>query len=141
MCGCSISHAPAAGTPSCGQDRAPFRRGAGPALGGRHHLILFAASGIPGEPEHVARLFPFTLAALLAGPSVAGVAMTVLVSGKGGLRELLARLVRWCVSARWWAAALLTGPVLVAAVLFGLPPSTPPTSFLAFTPRRTSRAW
>jgi uncharacterized protein len=83
-------------------------------------LILVAPSGIPGEPEHVARLFPFTLAALFAGPSVAGVAMTLLVSGKAGLREMRARLLRWRVGARWWAAALLTGPVLVAAVLFGL---------------------
>jgi uncharacterized protein len=83
-------------------------------------LILVAPGGIPGEPEDVARLFPFTLAALFAGPSVAGVVMTALVSGRAGLRELLARIGRWRVSAAWWAAALLTGPVLVAAVLFGL---------------------
>lgn len=83
-------------------------------------LMLVAPGGIPGEPEDVARLFPFTLAALFAGPSVAGVVMTALVSGRSGLRELLARLGRWRVGAAWWAAALLTGPVLVAAVLFGL---------------------
>jgi steroid delta-isomerase-like uncharacterized protein len=83
-------------------------------------LTLVAPGGIPGEPEDVARLFPFTLAALFAGPSVAGVVMTALVSGRAGLRELLARLGRWRVGAAWWAAALLTGPVLVAAVLFGL---------------------
>jgi hypothetical protein len=46
--------------------------------------------------------------------------MTALVSGKAGLRELLARGLRWRVSPAWWAAALLTGPALVAAVLFGL---------------------
>ena len=46
--------------------------------------------------------------------------MTALVSGRAGLRELLARIGRWRVSAAWWATALLTGPVLVAAVLFGL---------------------
>ena len=46
--------------------------------------------------------------------------MTALVSGRAGLRGLLARLGRWRVGAAWWAAALLTGPVLVAAVLFGL---------------------
>ena len=83
-------------------------------------LAVVAPGGIPGEPEDVARLFPFTLAALFAGPSVAGVVMTALVSGRAGLRELLARLGRWRVGAAWWAAALLTGPVLVAAVLFGL---------------------
>jgi len=83
-------------------------------------LMLVAPGGIPGEPEDVARLFPTTLAALFAGPSVAGVVMTALVSGRAGLRELLARLGRWRVGAACWAAALLTGPVLVAAVLFGL---------------------
>jgi len=81
-------------------------------------LMLVAPGGIPGEPEDVARLFPFTLAALFAGPSVAGVVMTALVSGRAGFRELLARLGRWRVGAAWWAAALLIGPVLVAAVLF-----------------------
>jgi membrane protease YdiL (CAAX protease family) len=80
-------------------------------------LTIVAPGGIPGEPEDVARLFPLTLAALFAGPSVAGVVMTALVSGRAGLRELLARLGRWRVGAAWWAGALLTGPVLVAAVL------------------------
>jgi uncharacterized protein len=83
-------------------------------------LILVAPGGIPGEPEDVARLFPFTLAALFAGPSVAGIVTTALVSGRAGLRELLARIGRLPVGAAWWAAALLMGPVLVAAVLFGL---------------------
>ena len=83
-------------------------------------LVLVLPGGIPGEPEHVARLFPFTLAALFAGPSVAGTVMTALVSGRAGFRELLARFGRWRIGAAWWAAALLTGPVLVAGVLFGL---------------------
>ena len=83
-------------------------------------LMLVAPCGIPGEPDDVARLFPFTLAALFAGPSVASVVMTALVSGRAGLRELFARVGRWRVGAAWWAAAILTGPVLVAAALFGL---------------------
>ena len=33
-------------------------------------LILVAPGGIPGEPEDVARLFPFTLAALFAAPAL-----------------------------------------------------------------------
>jgi uncharacterized protein len=68
----------------------------------------------------VERLFPLVLAALFAGPSVAGLIMTALVGGRAGLRDLLTRLLRWRVAGRWWAAALLTGPVLVAAVIFGL---------------------
>ena len=83
-------------------------------------LMLVGPGGIPGEPDDIARLFPFALAALFAGPSVAGIVMTAIVSGRAGFRELLARLGRWRVGAAWWAAAILTGPVLVAAVLFGL---------------------
>ena len=54
-------------------------------------LMLVAPGGIPGEPEYVALVFPFTLAALFAGPSVAGIVMTALVAGTAGLRELLTR--------------------------------------------------
>lgn len=83
-------------------------------------LILVGPGPIPGTPEQVERLFPFTLVALFAGPSISGVLMTALVSGRPGLRALLSRLLRWRVDARWYAAALLTGPVLVAAVLLAL---------------------
>jgi hypothetical protein len=83
-------------------------------------LVLVGPGHIPGTPDQVERLFPFTLVALFAGPSVAAVAMTALVSGRSGLRELRIRLFRWRVSTRWYAVALLTGPVLVAAVLFTL---------------------
>lgn len=81
-------------------------------------LILVAPGGIPGSPEQVQSLFPLTLVALFAGPSVAGLVMTALVSGRNGFRELRGRLLRWRVGARWYAAALLTGPVLVAAILW-----------------------
>lgn len=88
-------------------------------------LMLVAPGGIPGPPEQVERLFPFALVALFAGPGIAGVLMTALVAGRPGLRDLLWRLLRWRVSARWYAVALLLGPVLVAAVLFGLSLGSP----------------
>jgi membrane protease YdiL (CAAX protease family) len=83
-------------------------------------LALVAPGGIPGRPEDVDRLFTGALAALFAGPSVAGLVMTGLVGGTSGFRDLFARLRHWRVGAGWWGAALLTGPVLVATVLFGL---------------------
>lgn len=83
-------------------------------------LIIGGPGAIPGTAEQVPKLFPIVLLAWFAGPSISGVLMTGLVSGTPGLRDLFSRLVRWRVSARWYAAALLTGPVLVAAVLFGL---------------------
>ena len=50
--------------------------------------------------------------AMLVGPSVAGVLLTALVHGKAGLLEFRRRLVKWQVSARWYAVALLTAPLL-----------------------------
>jgi uncharacterized protein len=83
-------------------------------------LVVVAPTGIPGTPSDVERLFPLVLAALFAGPSMAGLTMTAVVGGRAGLRDLLTRLLRWRVAGKWWAVALLTGPVLVAGVIFGL---------------------
>jgi uncharacterized protein len=59
-------------------------------------------------------------AALLAGPSISGVLLTVLVDGRLGLRRLLSRLRRWRVGACWYAVALLTGPLVMVATVLGL---------------------
>jgi len=55
----------------------------------------------------------------LAGPSVAGVLLTGLVDRRAGLRRLLSRLRQWRVGARWYAVALLTGPLVICATVFG----------------------
>lgn len=62
---------------------------------------------------------------MLAGPAIAGLLLTVLFSGTAGLRELLSKLFRWRVGARWYAAALLPAPLLSAAVLFALSLTSP----------------
>ena len=70
-------------------------------------------------------LFPVAVLAMLAGPPVAGILLTVLSSGKAGLRALLSRLLRWRVGGRWYAVALLTAPLLELAVLLALSPISP----------------
>jgi membrane protease YdiL (CAAX protease family) len=64
-------------------------------------------------------------AALLAGPSIAGVLLTGLVDGRSGLRRLVSRLRRWRVGARWYAVALLTGPLVMGATVFVLSLASP----------------
>ena len=59
---------------------------------------------------------PFLVVAMLAGPSIAGLLLTALVSGRAGLRKLLSRLLRWRVEPRWYAVALLTAPVVFITV-------------------------
>jgi hypothetical protein len=44
-------------------------------------LVIGGPGGIPGTPEQFARLLPFAILALLAGPSLAGLLLTGLVSG------------------------------------------------------------
>jgi membrane protease YdiL (CAAX protease family) len=88
-------------------------------------LVLVGPNRIPGTTEDVERLFPFALMMQFAGPSIAGILMTGLVSGWAGLRELRSRLLRWRVGARWYAAALLPGPLIVAVVLFALSLASP----------------
>ena len=82
-------------------------------------LVIGGPSGLPGTPEHADRLMGVAFS-LMAGPSVAGPLLAGLVSGRAGLRDLLARLLRWRVSARWYAIAILTISLLVAAVFFAL---------------------
>ena len=83
-------------------------------------LMVVGPGDFPGTKEQFKTLLPFVAWAMLAGPSVAGILMTGLLHGREGLRELLSRLLRWRVGARWYAVALLTAPLLAAAVLFAL---------------------
>ena len=76
---------------------------------------LFSGTSWESDPR-----FLQAVQAMLAGPPVAGLVMTGLISGRVGLRDLLARLLRWRVGIRWYAAALVTAPLVQAAVLYGL---------------------
>ena len=83
-------------------------------------LLVVAPHGIPGTTEQTDRLFPYVYLAMLAGPSVAGILLTGLVHGRTGLRDLLSRLLRWRVGARWYAVALLAAPLVTLGLLLAL---------------------
>ncbi len=83
-------------------------------------LVVGGPKGFPGVPEQFETLLPFVAWAMLAGPSVAGILLTGIVYGRAGLRKLLSRLLRWRVSVRWYAVALLPAPLLAAAILLAL---------------------
>ena len=57
--------------------------------------------------------------AMLLGPCLAAVALTWMIGGKSGLKDLLSRMGRVRVPIRWYAT-LLIPPALVITVLFGL---------------------
>lgn len=83
-------------------------------------LAVVGPGRILGTREEFLRLFPIALPFLTLGPSVSGILLTAAVGGKPGLRDYRARLCKWRVGARWYAAALLTAPLYFAAVLFAL---------------------
>jgi membrane protease YdiL (CAAX protease family) len=82
-------------------------------------MVIGGLGGLPGTPEQADRLMGIAFS-LMAGPSVSGLVLTGLVSGRAGLRDLLARLLRWRVGGRWYAVALLTSPLLGTAVFLAL---------------------
>ncbi len=79
-------------------------------------LILAGPNGIPVAADQAVVLGM----ALLLGPSVSGILLTGLTSGRDGFRKLLSHLLRWRVSARWYAVALLTAPLSTVVVLLVL---------------------
>jgi len=83
-------------------------------------LILAGPNGLPGTPESTARLLPFAVVAIVAGPSVAGILLTGLVHGRTGLHELRSHLFKWRVGVQWYAVALLTAPILMTILLLAL---------------------
>lgn len=83
-------------------------------------LVIGGPGAIPGSGEQIERLTLPVLLALFAGPSIGGIVMTGIASGRAGVRELLSRLLLWRVSLRWYAAAILFAPFLVTTVLVAL---------------------
>lgn len=84
---------------------------------------IFLVLGPPGarsNGEFSEQLLLFAYMAMLAGPAIAGVLLTTILSGRAGLRDLASRLFKWRVAVRWYAAALFIAPVVISVVLFAL---------------------
>jgi membrane protease YdiL (CAAX protease family) len=79
-------------------------------------LVIGGPGAIPGNPEQVESRMLYAVLALFAGPSIAGLVMTGVVHGRAGYRDLLSRLVKWRVGVGWYAAALLTAPVVFIGI-------------------------
>src|SRR5215207_5062823 len=70
-------------------------------------LLVILAGGSGGIP----------MLAWVAGPPIAGILLTGLLYGRAGFRDLLRRMTRFRVGARWYAVALLTAPLYMTAIL------------------------
>lgn len=83
-------------------------------------LIAVGPGGIPANGEQSEILVVYAYVAMLVGPGVASILLIAILDGPAGLRELASRLLKWRVALRWYAVALLTAPLLTAAVLLAL---------------------
>jgi membrane protease YdiL (CAAX protease family) len=79
--------------------------------------ILGAPYGMPTTSEQFAKVWPIVFIPYFLGPSMAGLLLTGIVQGRAGFRELLSRMLKWRVSLRWYAVALLTAPLVVTPIL------------------------
>ena len=92
-------------------------------------------NGFPITEEQFETSGALVYVAMLVGPSGAGILLTGLLDGWAGFSELLSRLFRWRavsprrsagsrgpnrVGAHWYVFALLTAPLMIAAILLGL---------------------
>jgi uncharacterized protein len=80
-------------------------------------LLIVGPRGLPLSSERFESLGALVYIGILAGPCLAGILLTVLIDGKAGVRELLARLCRWRVGVRWYAVALVWPLVITVTVL------------------------
>jgi membrane protease YdiL (CAAX protease family) len=76
---------------------------------------LYSGTDWQSEPR-----FVLAVMGMLTGPTIASVLLTMLLSGRAGLRDLLGGLLQWRVNAKWYVVALLTAPLLTGVVLFAL---------------------
>jgi uncharacterized protein len=79
-------------------------------------------SGGPGRISSRPGDIPFMSLYLMtvSGPFLASILLTGLYGGKKGYRELLSRLCKWRVPAKWYVVALFAAPLSVFAALFAL---------------------
>src|SRR5512140_1292836 len=71
----------------------------------------FQASAL-GTPE-----LGLMFVCMLLGPSLSSLALTALLDGKQGLRELFARMRKWRIGFGWSAVVFLTVPLLSISIL------------------------
>lgn len=86
------------------------------ALSWGSFIVVIGPGEFLGTKEVSEGRMIFLLLTMLLGPSLAGILSTAFIYGRTGLRELLSRLLRWRVAARWYAVALLTAPFIYTAV-------------------------
>jgi membrane protease YdiL (CAAX protease family) len=82
--------------------------------------LVAAPEGFPIAKQKLDELGPMVYVGMLIGPSLSGLLLTALDSGKQGLRDLWAKLSKWRVGIHWYAIALLATPLAALIILLAL---------------------
>ena len=88
-------------------------------------LAVGGADGMQGTTPASDPRFAYALMAMLAGPSLTGLLLTTLLSGRAGLRQYVSRLREWRVDVNSYIAAILIAPVGMIATLVALSLASP----------------
>jgi hypothetical protein len=83
-------------------------------------LILAGPGGLPSKEQIPIEVFSIVFLAMIAGPSLTGIALTGIIDGRKGLRELLQRQMKWRVCACWYGAALFLIPLILIIIISSL---------------------
>lgn len=83
-------------------------------------LVICGFGGLPTTNEQFNTQLPVAIPAMLGGPSIAGILMTGIVSGKKGLRDLFSRVLKWRAHFKWYILALFTAPIVLIIPLLAL---------------------
>jgi membrane protease YdiL (CAAX protease family) len=81
-------------------------------------LVIGGWSGMAASAPTGDARFVYAVLAMLAGPTISSMLLTIILEGRNGVRALRLRLLTWRVSARWYATALLTAPLLWLMTIF-----------------------
>lgn len=76
-------------------------------------LLIVGGAGLQPAAARAMQSVLLVFLAMLIGPSLTGIALTVLLDGKPGLAELWARWRQWPMQPRWYVVALLTTTLLL----------------------------
>jgi membrane protease YdiL (CAAX protease family) len=95
-------------------------------------VVLYAYLQARGAPVDITQAGPVALLILFvadAFASAAGIVVTLVVGGKEGVKELFGRLNPRRAGGNWYAAAILTNPIVVTLVLVTLAATISPDFF------------
>jgi membrane protease YdiL (CAAX protease family) len=79
-------------------------------------LLIVGMDGLQPATSRAMQTVLLVFLAMLIGPSLTGSALTALLDGKKGVRELLARWRQWRVPPQWYAVALLPTTILLLVI-------------------------